>query len=299
MADGATRSIRPAHEGLVVVSRLFGTDGIRGVANVDLKPSLAHDLGRAVASRLVGTEGRMLVGQDTRRSGDMLVAALVSGGTSVGSDVHLLGVCPTPALAFVTADAGYSAGIMVSASHNPADDNGLKVLDGRGLKLDDAVEDELETLLIRSDELGSPTNSGLGRVVDARDAMSRYVTHRMALAPHAVRPAYPPRLCQVRPSGAPAILAGTEPNVSVARNPDGPASTGFARCGGLAGLVAARRAAASVSTAPTMRGRRQRAGSSVATSCLASSPWMRRREPWRADGRGQLSPTLAGEQERC
>ena len=108
-------------------SRLFGTDGIRGVANEDLKPSLAHSLGRAVASRLAAGHGRILVGQDTRRSGDMLVAALMSGGTSAGADVHVLGVCPTPALAYVTAAAGYSAGIMVSASHNPADDNGLKI----------------------------------------------------------------------------------------------------------------------------------------------------------------------------
>ena len=138
------------------MSRLFGTDGIRGVANEDLKPALAHALGRAVATRLAGPGGGILVGQDTRRSWDMLVAALMSGGTSCGADVHVLGVCPTPALAHVTAVGHYGAGIMVSASHNPADDNGLKVLDGRGLKLDDALEEELATLVMRADELEQP-----------------------------------------------------------------------------------------------------------------------------------------------
>jgi phosphoglucosamine mutase len=164
------------------VNRLFGTDGIRGVANEDLKPALAHALGRAVAARLAGPGGAILVGRDTRRSGDMLVAALMSGGTSAGADVHVLGVCPTPALAHVTASGGYAAGVMVSASHNPANDNGLKVLDGRGLKLDDATEDELATLVMRADELDSPTNDGLGRVIDARGDMDRYLEHRLALA---------------------------------------------------------------------------------------------------------------------
>jgi phosphoglucosamine mutase len=161
---------------------LFGTDGIRGVANEDLRPGLAHDLGRAVASRLASPGGRVIVGQDTRRSGDMLVAALMSGVTSVGRDVHVLGVCPTPALAHVTAAAGYAAGIMVSASHNPADDNGLKVLAGEGQKLDDALEDELATLVLRAEELDSPTNAGLGRIRDARHELDRYVAHRLELA---------------------------------------------------------------------------------------------------------------------
>ncbi len=164
------------------VNRLFGTDGIRGIANEDLKPSLAHALGRAVATRLVGPGGAILVGQDTRRSCDMLVAALMSGGASAGADVHVLGVCPTPALAHVTAVGPYEAGVMVSASHNPADDNGLKVLDGRGLKLDEALEDELATLVMRADELEHPTNSGLGRTVEAHAALDAYREHRLGLA---------------------------------------------------------------------------------------------------------------------
>jgi phosphoglucosamine mutase len=164
------------------MSSLFGTDGIRGVANEDLKPTLAYALGRAVAVKLAGPGGRILVGQDTRRSGDMLVAALMAGGTSVGADVHVLGVCPTPALAHVTAVGDYAAGVMVSASHNPAEDNGLKVLDGKGLKLDDKLEDELETLIFRAEELGSPRNDDLGRIVDARADLRHYLDHRLDMA---------------------------------------------------------------------------------------------------------------------
>ncbi len=187
---------RPA-QASPAVTRLFGTDGIRGIANVDLKPTLAFALGRATAWHLLGGNGRLLVGQDTRRSGDMLVAGLVCGATSMGVDVHRLGVCPTPALSFVTGDLGYGAGIMVSASHNPADDNGLKVLDGRGLKLDDQSEEDLEALLWRADELPSPTNSGIGRETDGRAGIDRYRQHRLALARRtACRPASDPRLRQ-------------------------------------------------------------------------------------------------------
>ena len=162
--------------------RLFGTDGIRGVANVDLKPTIAFALGRATAHRLVGPGGAIVVGQDTRRSGDMFVAAIAAGATSLGVDVHQVGVVPTPALAFLAADDGYAAAIMVSASHNPAEDNGLKVLDRQGLKLDDAVEDELEQLIWRSEELVGAPNDKLGIVVDAHQLVARYVAARMGLA---------------------------------------------------------------------------------------------------------------------
>ncbi len=164
------------------MTRLFGTDGIRGVANEDLTPKLAYDLGRATASHLLGGKGRILIGQDTRRSGDMLVAAVAAGAMSLGVDVDRLGVCPTPALAMLTAQAGYSAGVMVSASHNPASDNGLKVVDSRGFKLDDVVEDELETHLLRADELVGPQNEDVGRMGDAHDLLGSYVEKRMALA---------------------------------------------------------------------------------------------------------------------
>ncbi len=164
------------------MGQLFGTDGIRGVANVDLKPTMAYALGRATAKRLAEPGAAIVVGQDTRRSGDMFVAAIVAGATSLGVDVHVIGVVPTPALAYLTGSGDYRAGIMVSASHNPADDNGLKVLDSGGLKLDDAIEDELEALIWREGELVGAGNATLGRRIDAADAIESYLEHRRALA---------------------------------------------------------------------------------------------------------------------
>ena len=164
------------------MGRLFGTDGIRGVANVDLRPTMAFALGRATARRLAEAGTSIVVGQDTRRSGDMFVAAIVAGATSLGVDVDVVGVVPTPALAYLARTGPYRAGIMVSASHNPADDNGLKVLDADGLKLDDDIEDELEDLIWREAELGGVGNADLGRRIDAKDATERYLDHRRGLA---------------------------------------------------------------------------------------------------------------------
>jgi phosphoglucosamine mutase len=164
------------------MARLFGTDGIRGVANIDLKPTVAYGLGRAVAHRLAGPGGSIVVGQDTRRSGDMFVAAITAGATSLGVDVHVAGVVPTPALAYLAGNGPFAAGIMVSASHNPADDNGLKVLDSNGLKLDDSIEDELEQLIWRTEELPGPPNASLGRMVDGTARLDDYLAHRIGLA---------------------------------------------------------------------------------------------------------------------
>src|SRR3954447_12800321 len=164
------------------MARLFGTDGIRGVANVDLKPTVAYGLGRAVAHRLAGPGGAIVVGQDTRRSGDMFVAAITAGATSLGVDVHVAGVVATPALAYLAGNGPFAARIMVSASHNPADDNGLKVLDSNGLKLDDSIEDELEQLIWRTEELAGLPNASLGRMVDATARLDDYLAHRIGLA---------------------------------------------------------------------------------------------------------------------
>ena len=164
------------------MGRLFGTDGIRGVANVDLRPTTAYALGRATAKRLAEPGSAIVVGQDTRRSGDMFVAAIVAGATSLGVDVHVVGVVPTPALAFLARSGPYRAGIMVSASHNPADDNGLKVLDADGLKLDDSIEDELEDLIWHEAELGGVGNAELGRQIDAAETLVSYMDHRRGLA---------------------------------------------------------------------------------------------------------------------
>jgi phosphoglucosamine mutase len=206
------------------MARLFGTDGIRGVANVDLKPTLAYALGRATAHRLTGVGGRLVVGQDTRRSGDMFVAAITAGATSLGADVHRVGTVPTPALAFL-AGRGFDAGIMVSASHNPAEDNGLKVLDQQGLKLDDGVEDELEQLIWRAEELASVPSERLGRAIDATTLLDDYRTHRLGLAESIPCRGLRVVLDCANGSGGmvgPEVLAATGATVEVIHNdPDG------------------------------------------------------------------------------
>ena len=205
--------------------RLFGTDGIRGVANIDLKPTIAYALGRATAHRLVSPGGAIVVGQDTRRSGDMFVAAITAGATSLGADVHRVGVVPTPALAFVTGQGDFAAGIMVSASHNPAEDNGLKVLDSSGLKLDDAIEDELEALIWRTEELAGLSNDVLGRAIDATDRVAAYVAHRESLAGRIDASRMRVVLDCANGSGGmvgPEVLAATGATVEVIHNqPDG------------------------------------------------------------------------------
>jgi len=207
------------------VPRLFGTDGIRGVANVDLKPTVAYALGRAVAKRLVGPGGEIVVGQDTRRSGDMFVSAIAAGATSLGADVHVVGVVPTPALAYITGSGPFAAGIMVSASHNPAADNGLKVLDSDGLKLDDAIEDELERLIWRTEELGGVGNDELGRTIDAASLIEAYEAHRIGLADNVDATGVSLVLDTANGSGfalGPRILAATGADIQVIHaEPDG------------------------------------------------------------------------------
>ena len=205
--------------------RLFGTDGIRGIANVELKPTLAYALGRATAHQLVGRGGSLVVGQDTRRSGDMFVASIAAGATSLGSDVRIAGCVPTPALAFLAGTGDFGAGIMVSASHNPADDNGLKVLDRHGLKLDDDAEDEIEQLIWRTEELGSVGNAEIGRSVVDPSLLQRYLAHRLELAGGVVASGLRIILDCANGSGGvvgPDILRATGASVEVIHNkPDG------------------------------------------------------------------------------
>jgi phosphoglucosamine mutase len=229
------------------LARLFGTDGIRGVANVDLRPTLAYALGRATAHRLAANRGSIVVGQDTRQSGDMFVAAITAGATSLGSDVHRVGVVPTPALAFLAGSGTFAAGIMVSASHNPAADNGLKVLDASGLKLDDPVEDELEQLIWRTEELGGVGNAELGRAIDDAALLEAYVADRMRLARAVDARGLRIILDAANGSGhavAPGILAATGASVEVINAaPDGRninLGCGATDPAGLARLVAER-----------------------------------------------------------
>ncbi|SHJ22904.1 phosphoglucosamine mutase [Clostridium amylolyticum] len=148
------------------MGRIFGTDGVRGIANTELTAELAYSLGRAGAYVL--TEGthkpKILVGKDTRISGDMLESALVSGILSVGAEAVTLGVIPTPAIAHLVKEYGADAGVVISASHNPVEFNGIKFFDNKGLKLSDELEDEIQRV-IESDFEGvpSPVGADLGR----------------------------------------------------------------------------------------------------------------------------------------
>ncbi len=162
--------------------RMFGTDGVRGVANTPaLSPELAFSLGRAAAT-VAAEEGvkrpLAVVGRDTRRSGPMLAAALSAGICSAGGDVVDLGVVTTPAVAYVTKHLGASFGVMISASHNPAPDNGIKFFSADGFKLSDAAEDRLEAL-VRStpDNMPRPTGAGLGTIRTDEGAVEAYIAH--------------------------------------------------------------------------------------------------------------------------
>jgi phosphoglucosamine mutase len=169
------------------VARLFGTDGVRGLANRELTPELAFNLGRAGAAvlRAMSQEAHptVVVGKDTRRSGDMLEAALIAGICSVGVNVKRLGVLPTPGVAWLTKHTDAVAGVMISASHNPAPDNGIKFFGADGFKLQDAVEDEIEKLIHNPNELPRPTGEGLGCVGEAREEVDRYKAHMASLLP--------------------------------------------------------------------------------------------------------------------
>ncbi|MEO8509931.1 MAG: phosphoglucosamine mutase [Chloroflexota bacterium] len=158
------------------MSRLFGTDGIRGVANVDLTPTLAYDLGRAVGHLVGRSGGAVVIGQDTRRSGDMLVSSLCAGLMAVGVDAVPVGVITTPGLAYIAGSGGFVAGIMVSASHNPAEDNGLKVISG-GRKVDDEAEMTLERLIFQAEALPGRANAEIGVIRRDPGAAEPYLAH--------------------------------------------------------------------------------------------------------------------------
>ncbi len=158
------------------MARLFGTDGVRGIANADLSCELAMQIGAAGAYVLTSEvhNPRILVGMDTRRSGDMLACALSAGICSVGGDVLNVGVIPTPAMAYLVRQYEADAAVMISASHNTMEYNGIKWFDGDGFKLSDALEDEIERLIREQAELPHPTGVGVGHVIEARRAADEY-----------------------------------------------------------------------------------------------------------------------------
>jgi phosphoglucosamine mutase len=167
------------------VGRYFGTDGVRGLANGDLTPELALGIAQAAARVLIGHDPShrplAVIGRDPRASGEMLEAAVVAGLASAGADVLRAGVLPTPAVAFLTADFDADLGVVLSASHNPMPDNGIKLFARGGHKLPDEIESEIEAVLGAPG--ARPTGAAIGRVRDVGDAAERYIAHLLAAVP--------------------------------------------------------------------------------------------------------------------
>lgn len=164
------------------MGRLFGTDGVRGIANESLTPELALQIGRAAAKVLLreskSSKPTILIGKDTRASGDMLEAALTAGFTSVGCNVLSVGVVPTPAVAYLVCKYGCEAGVMISASHNPCEYNGIKIFQKTGYKLDDAIEEEIEAIVLdNAEEIPVLTGGAVGNRLYCKTAVRDYVEH--------------------------------------------------------------------------------------------------------------------------
>ena len=169
------------------MGKYFGTDGVRGVANVELTAPMAYDIGAALAfslSRRLGRKPRVCIGRDTRISGDMLECALAAGITACGGDVWLLGVMPTPAVAWLSREEQMDAGVVISASHNPFEHNGIKIFAGSGYKLDDDQEAEIEALMDHLPGEALRRDGELGRVYDSRaEGNARYAAYLRSLVP--------------------------------------------------------------------------------------------------------------------
>lgn len=159
------------------MGKLFGTDGIRGIANKDLTPELAFKVGRAGAYILSkGSKGKIIVGKDTRKSGDMLEAALTAGICSMGIDVISLGVVPTPAVAYLTRKYNGLAGVVISASHNPVEYNGIKFFNENGYKLNDDIEEEIERIILNDIEiLERPIKEDIGQTIIENNGYKDYI----------------------------------------------------------------------------------------------------------------------------
>ncbi len=209
------------------MGRLFGTDGVRGLANKDITAELALDLSVAAAHVLAeagefaGHRPTAVVGRDPRASGEFLSAAVIAGLASAGVDVYDAEVLPTPAIAFLTAELRADLGVMLSASHNPMPDNGIKFFAGGGYKLDDAIEDRIEERI--GAEWDRPVGENVGRVRILEDADARYVAHLLSVLPnrldglkividaaHGAASVVSPQA--FRAAGAEVIVIGAEPD---------------------------------------------------------------------------------------
>ena len=162
------------------MARLFGTDGIRGIANTELTPEFAMEIGKATVSVLTkgsSSKARILVGKDTRISSDMLESALAAGMCSMGADVYMLGFIPTPAVAHLIKRYGATAGVVISASHNPMEYNGIKVLGPQGIKLADELEQEIEVCLTNKELLPVKTGPEVGAISYLSNAANEYIEY--------------------------------------------------------------------------------------------------------------------------
>lgn len=172
------------------MGKLFGTDGVRGLANTELTPELAFKLGRAgayVLTKKARGMPRVLLAKDSRQSGDMLEAALTAGLCSIGAEVIHAGVIPTPAVAFMVRTHKMDAGAMISASHNPMPDNGIKFFSGEGFKLPDEIEDEIEAAIEKidagNDDLPRPTGAKVGTIKQSPNVSGEYISYLLSTVP--------------------------------------------------------------------------------------------------------------------
>ena len=172
------------------MGRLFGTDGVRGIANKDLTCELAMNLGRAAATVLSNNARRrpiFVVGMDTRISSEMLSSSITAGLCSVGADVYVLGTVPTPAVAYLISKYKADAGIMISASHNPAEYNGIKMFSGDGYKLPDALEEQIEKLVLDDKQFGEyQIGENVGKVTYMTNATKDYIDHLKSTVPNSL-----------------------------------------------------------------------------------------------------------------
>ena len=167
------------------MGRLFGTDGARGIANDELTCELALSIGRATAVILKNKEEKkplVMVGGDTRISTDMLASSVMSGLCSMGADVMYLGVVATPAVAYLVRKYNADAGIMISASHNPSEYNGIKIFSGDGFKLPDALEDQIETMILMPEKYLHPSSKNVGKIIHAENCVSEYTEYLKSTA---------------------------------------------------------------------------------------------------------------------
>lgn len=169
------------------MGKLFGTDGVRGIANRDLTPELAFQLGRAGAFVLLKEhkDAKVVIGKDTRISGDLLESAMIAGFLSMGVDVMTLGVIPTPAVAYLTRHFKVDCGVMISASHNPAEYNGIKFFNHQGYKLPDELEDEIESYILGDKKIDFRAEGDkVGRLTHIHNAVEHYINYLKSTIQH-------------------------------------------------------------------------------------------------------------------